>query len=46
MLGDGYDSFESAVGAATSMLGDDSPLSIVEITSKIVGTVGVSVTRA
>ena len=46
MLGDGYDSFDAAVAAATSMLADGSPLSIVEISTKTVGTVGVAVTRS
>jgi len=46
MLGDGYDSFDSAARAATGMLSDNSPLSIVEITTTVVGTVGVTVTRS
>lgn len=46
MLGDGYDSFDSAVRAATTMLADNSPLDIVEIKTVKVGTVGVTVTKA
>ncbi len=46
MLGDGYDSFDSAVRAATGMLADNSPLDIVKITTTKVGTVGVTVTTA
>lgn len=46
MLGDGYDDFDSAVRAATGMLADNNPLTIVEIVFKPVGTVGVTVTKA
>jgi len=46
MLGDGYASFDDAARAATTMLGDNSPLSIVEITTKVVGSVSATVTRS
>ena len=46
MLGDGYPTFDDAVRAATTMLADNSPLSIVQIVTNVVGTVGVTVTRS
>ena len=46
MLAEGLDTFDNAVTTAAGLLSDGSPLSIVEVTTKVVGTVGITVSRA